>query len=253
MPSGDTTVQERARRRRVRPSVGGMSSSSCSTSGALSSSADLEGEDVIDVNERMQAEVERFAPPVPSAADAPDAMGLDSIQEDRIRANGYGKEQRMALVHQMMMRNVPVAKMAAVLKVSESTIVRDRKELEKRLRAAAQDLNIDQHIGDSLAFYAEAQGMALRSASHAKTPIHVRLGALRTAVSTRNDMHKFLQAVGVYDVLKYTAAAGGQNDIHKLMDLTTQLLEGEENEALDVLAAASSDAEDDAELALGAM
>lgn len=252
---GDTAIQERARRRRVRATVGGMSSSSCSTSGAISSSEDIEGEEVIDVNERMQAEVERFTPPVPSAA-APDAMGFDgdALQEDRVRANGYGKEQRMVLVHQMMMRNVPVVKMADALKVSESTIVRDRKELEKRLRAAAQDLNIDQHIGDSLAFFAETQGMALRAASSAKVPIHVRLGALRTAVSTRNDLHKFLQAVGIYDVLKYTAASDGQSDINRLMDLTTQLLEGEENEALDALAVASADDEEEEELlGLGAM
>lgn len=73
--------------------------------------------------------------------------------------------------------------------------------------------------------------MALRAASLNKTPVNMKLAAMRTSLSARNDMHRFLQAAGVYDVLKFKAAEeqGSGDDISKMVKLTRMLLEMDED------------------------
>lgn len=68
--------------------------------------------------------------------------------------------------------------------------------------------------------------MALRAASNAQTPIPMRLAAMRTALAANNDMHRFFQAAGVYDVLRFRRAPGGDGatDIQRMLSVTEELL-----------------------------
>lgn len=48
---------------------------------------------------------------------------------------------------------------------------------------------------------------------------------MRTALSANNDMHKFLNTAGVYDVLRFRATeTDSQDDIKRLMEVTENLL-----------------------------
>lgn len=142
------------------------------------------------------------------------------------RSSEYEREYRLQLLHRLLMRNLPLDEIAANLGVSVSTVLRDRAELKERLRAAAKDLDIEQMIGHSKGFYEEVQAMAMRAASSSNTPIPMRLAAMRTALASHNDMHRFYQAAGVYDVLRYRKGAGegAITDIQRLMQMTDELL-----------------------------
>lgn len=148
------------------------------------------------------------------------------LAQVRNRSSEYEHEYRLQLLHRLLMRNLPLDEIAAQLGVSVRTITRDRTELKERLRAVAKELDIEVMIGNSKGFYEEVQAMAMRAASTAATPMPMRLAAMRTALASHNDMHRFYQAAGVYDVLRFRkgAADGAQTDIQRLMALTDDLL-----------------------------
>lgn len=143
------------------------------------------------------------------------------------RSSKYEKEYRYKLLHRMLLRNVPLDKIADELHISVSQVRRDRAALYTRVREEAKELDINMLIGDSVGFYNEITSMALRAASLNKTPLNMRLAAMRTSLAAKNDMHRFLQASGVYDVLKYKAAEEGSSDgdISKMVKLTKMMLE----------------------------
>jgi Trp operon repressor len=148
------------------------------------------------------------------------------LAEVRTRSSQYEMEYRLQLIHRLLMRNIPLDEIARSLGVSVSTVMRDRNELRDRLRAAAKELDIEVMIGNSKGFYEEVQAMAMRAASSTAVPMPMRLAAMRTALASHNDMHRFYQAAGVYDVLRFRrgAADGAQTDIQRLMALTDELL-----------------------------
>lgn len=171
----------------------------------------------------------------------------NGIPESHKRASSYEKEYRLKLVHRMLMRNVPLGQMAKELDISIKTVQRDRTELLKRLRVAAQELDLNEMIGDTLGFYGEIQGMSLRTASVSKLPVNMKLAAMRTALASKNDQHRFLNAAGVFDVLKYKATEKGEaDDLEKLVSITKAILDGESIEDnLQSFANESSELEDE--------
>jgi len=54
----------------------------------------------------------------------------------------------------------------------------------------------------------------------------MKLAAMRTALASHNDKHRFYQAAGVYDVLRFRrgASEGQVSDIQRLMALTDELI-----------------------------
>jgi Trp operon repressor len=148
------------------------------------------------------------------------------LAQVRQRSSEYEREYRLQLIHRLLMRNLPLDEIAAQLGVSVSTVLRDRSELKERLRAAAKELDIEVMIGNSKGFYEEVQAMAMRAASNNQVPMPMRLAAMRTSLAAHNDMHRFYQAAGVYDVLRFRkgAADGAQTDIQRLMALTEEML-----------------------------
>lgn len=234
------TDQEDRVRRRVRRRKFG--------SGGLSDSSVAEGGNVGDgLNEQVEAMAS--SPPstepltetesnVGSRNDAPQDFTPQNRMDDvRKRASKYEREYRLKLLHRMLMRNVPLDQIARELDVSVHTVMRDRRELFARLRDEAKKLDINKLIGDTLGFYQEVQGMSLRASSVSKLPMNMRIAAMRTALASKNDMHRFLNAVGVYDVLKYRADAEGSNtDMEKLMAITESLLSGDDEKELQSIA-----------------
>lgn len=172
-----------------------------------------------------------------------DPTQLDNAQEEytpsarlaavRSRSSDYEREYRLQLLHRLLLRNLPLDEIATSLGVSVSTVMRDRKELTERLRSAAKELDIDVMVGNSKGFYEEVQAMAMRAASGAQTPMPMKLAAMRTALASHNDMHRFFQAAGVYDVLRFRrgAAEGQVSDIQRLMAMTDELLADARHEA----------------------
>lgn len=156
------------------------------------------------------------------------------MQEVTTRASEYEREYRLKLLHRLIMRGVPVDKIADELGMSVNSVMADRKELYARLREQASKMDINELIGTTMGFYGEVQGMALRQASNNSVPMNIRLSALRTALGAKNDSHRFLQAAGVFDVLSFKAGEdAAQSDIERLVDITERLMSDEDaNESL---------------------
>lgn len=260
--------EEQQPRRRRRRSSGGMAFSG----GGLSASSSAEGAELDsdlqeEASDDLNDSVERRAQIEASQGEPEDAILSDErtnaeeefTPENRMREVGqrdskYQKEYRLQLLHRMLLRKVPLDKIAQELNLSVSQVRRDRVTLYERLREEAKRLNVHELIGDSIGFYNEIMAMALRSASASKTPTNIKLAAMRTSLSARNDMHRFFQASGVYDVLRYKAAEeGGENeDIGKMMKLTKAILGMDEDADMDdvkgMLDVASELGEDDEDM-----
>lgn len=231
--------EEQPARRRRRRSHSGMSFGG----GGLSASSTAEGADIDadddGVDYDLNAEVERRAAVQASLSEPEDAILANEhgqaeeefTPENRMREVGqrdsnYQREYRLKLLHRMLLRNVPLDKIADELNLSISQVRRDRAQLYTRMRDEASHLDINHLVGDSVGFYNEVMSMALRTASASKVPANLKLAAMRTSLSARNDMHRFLQAAGVYDVLRYRAAEEGADneDISKMVQLTKAIL-----------------------------
>lgn len=163
---------------------------------------------------------------VRAATNSEEFTPANRLAQVRGRSSEYEREYRLQLLHRLLMRNLPLDEIAANLGVSVSTVIRDRLELKERLRHAAKELDIEVMIGNSKGFYEEVQAMAMRAASNNNTPMPMRLAAMRTALASHNDMHRFFQAAGVYDTLRFRKGAGegAQTDIQRLLSLTEELL-----------------------------
>lgn len=221
-------VQNRIRRRR-RNSGGGLSS-------GFSSNQEGEPQDLNDhVMETAAPEtdaVRGHQEPPPEIEQPFTPSGR--MKEVAKRSSTYEREYRLRLLNRMLMRNVPIDEIAKEIGVSVGTVLKDRRELHKRLREAAKRIDIHEFIGRGMSFYEEARGIALRASSSTKAPLNVRLAAVRTALSANNDGVRFLDAVGVFDVLKYSAAeSSGSSDMEKLVALTEQFLADDKEEQKD--------------------
>lgn len=241
----DATPSDPRRRRMVSRrnagmafSGGGLSNSS--VGGGVAGSDDvIDGEGEVESPvENLNAAVEERATATPRISDEQQAEMVRNAQngEDytpsnrlatvRSRSSEYEREYRLQLLHRLMLRNLPLDEIATAMGVSVSTVLRDRKELTERLRTVAKELDIEAMIGHSKGFYEEVQAMAMRAASSNQTPLPMKLAAMRTALASHNDMHRFYQAAGVYDVLRFRkgTSEGTMNDIQRLMNMTDELL-----------------------------
>lgn len=223
----DEVPVRRRRRRTARGgfSTGGLSDSSHAEGAELD--ADLDGEVT-----RQAAALSASEPSGESLVDPATEMQEEFTPGNRMREVGqrsskYQKEYRFKLLHRMLLRNVPLDKIADELNLSLSQVRRDRAELYTQIREEAKSLDINMLVGDSVGFYNEIMSMSLRAASLNKTPLNMRLAAMRTSLSAKNDMHRFLQASGVYDVLRFKAAeeVDSGDDISKMVKLTKMMLE----------------------------
>lgn len=158
-----------------------------------------------------------------------DFTPLNRMTEVTTRASAYEREYRLKLIHRMLMRNVPLDKIADQLQVSTKTVMRDRTELFKRLKAEAEKLDIHKLVGDTMGFYQEVGAMGLRAASASKLPMNMRIAAMRTSLAAKNDMHRFLNVAGVFDVLRFKVKDDGDStDMERLMAITTALLDADD-------------------------
>lgn len=210
------------------------------SSGSLADSTSGAGADG-DEDEDINASVEAMArtpvaalpppsgPSVVAGSPTEEFNPRDRLQQVSRRASAYEREYRLGLLHRLLMRRIPIDEIASQLGRSVSQIYRDREELQKQLRADAGNLNIDEIIGDSKGFYDEAAAMAMRAASNSAIPMPMRLAAIRTSLAAKNDMHRFFQSAGVYDVLRFRVAQDGTgvSDVRRLMEQTERLLNGD--------------------------
>lgn len=224
------------RRRRILHRRSGLAFSASTLGDSTTTEGGAEGDDEdedADLNSQVVQQVLR-PPDQVMRDDTPNPTSIANAEEytpqarmEQVRARGgdYEKEYRLGLLHRMLMRNLPLDEIASALGVSVRQVQRYKQELATRLRETAKELDIELLIGDGKGFYEEVQALAMRTASSANTPVPMRLAALRTALASQNDKHRFFQAAGVYDVLRFRKGGGsGGSDIQKLMALTEELL-----------------------------
>lgn len=195
-----------------------------------------EGASINDEIRRMAVSPARALPPPQDGAattgDMPSQERLTprlALQRVAMRSTAEAHEYRLDLVRRMLLtRQFTALEIADQLGVSVSTIHRDKKVLMSRFRKEAQGLDINELIGESSAFYREARAIAMRAASADNVPVPIKLAAVRTGLAATNDMHRYLETAGVYDVLRYRAAetGGGATDLERMLDATERILSG---------------------------
>lgn len=236
--SNENPVLRRMRIRRGRSFAGGLSHSTTGHGGR-------EAEDPVEeelreadtaVLEDLQARAQARQPrtgvsmesgePVESDEEFTPMRRLDTV---RRRSSNYEREYRLRLLHRMLLRGVPLDEIAEQFQLSVSQVQRDRTELYSRLREAAREMDINQIVGDHTGFYKEVAGMALRASSKGTLPMAIRLSAMRTALAANADLHRFYQACGVYDTVRYRKSAEAtDSDISRMMAMTKAILQGED-------------------------
>lgn len=231
----ESNPAERIRRRRRR-ATGGLSSSTEARSSTPEADVedpenDLEVSDLNISDEVLRQAREGQVPRDNNESETMEGFTPRNRMDDvKKRGGKYEREYRLQLLHRMLMRRVPLDEIARELDVSVTTVKNDRLELFQRLKEEAKKLDINLIIGDTMGFFAEVQGLALRTASIKQVPMNLRLAAMRTALSSRNDQNKFLQAAGVFDVLRYRMTEQDSSaDLDKLMTLTEKILSGEDD------------------------
>lgn len=180
--------------------------------------------------ENMNALVRRRAPVAPEdAPPGPEANNPRNRMMSVAMAGspGYAREYRLELMGRLLMRGVGLDIIAQQLEISITTAERYRAELRERFRENARSLNIEEMVGNELAFYGELSQMPLRIASAEGTPTPMRLAAVRTALAANADKNRFLTASGVFDVLRFRQSAGeGElSDVQMLMQNTLQMMQ----------------------------
>ena len=226
---GDDDAPVRRRRMNPRRGNGGFSQGGLSDSTVAEGTGSSLNDQVIDQATAPVATLPpdpaRVMPPDPPISD--DYNPAARLAEVRLRASEYEREYRLDLLRRLLVRQIPLDECARQLGISISQVRRDREELFSRLREASRKLDIDQLVGNGKAFYEEAAALAMRAASNASAPLPMRLASIRTGLAAQNDMHRFFQAAGVYDVLKYRRAAGegGITDIQRLMDVAQEMID----------------------------
>jgi hypothetical protein len=89
----------------------------------------------------------------------------------------------------------------------------DAEVVRRQWSESISHFDISTALGESMAFYQEARNIALRTATDTtdkSLKVSDKLTALRTAVNSESDMHKFLQAVGFYEMFDLKALTHGE-------------------------------------------
>lgn len=229
-------VVRRVRRRPTRSDVG---TSGSAPSNSVPSSYDSTS--VQDLDRSLDAEVDipdlgevrdLQAPSAPDGFDpfdpTADRGNTPYTPEEILMARAEGGrstptqiKMRRVMVARMMMRGIDIANMAKTLNVSESLVNKDIRAVKEAMISAADNLDIKQQVGYSMAFYRDIQYQSLRMATASGSSNAVKLAAFKTAMTAQADMARFFKLSGVFDVLPFIVNAQREkSDIERLTELT---------------------------------
>lgn len=229
-------VVRRVRRRPTRSDVG---TSGSAPSNSVPSSYDSTS--VQDLDRSLEAEVDipdlgevqdLQAPSAPESFDpfdpTTDRGNTPYTPEEILMARAEGGrstptqiKMRRVMVARMMMRGIDIANMAKTLNVSESLVNKDIRAVKEAMISAADNLDIKQQVGYSMAFYRDIQYQSLRMATASGSSNAVKLAAFKTAMTAQADMARFFKLSGVFDVLPFIVNAQREkSDIERLTELT---------------------------------
>jgi hypothetical protein len=133
--------------------------------------------------------------PDPSAAPAERLAAIGHADN----AVGYVKEYKLKLLHRLLMRNLPIDLISAQLDMHPRNVLKLRVELNRRLKAEAQNVDTYTFFGKTLGFYDEVRATALRIATDTKIASGSRVAALGTAVAADSAKLRFLEMAGFFD------------------------------------------------------
>jgi hypothetical protein len=115
----------------------------------------------------------------------------------------YLDEYKSRLVHRLLMRRLPLDTIAAQLGCSVRMVQVIKTKLNKRAQRQAKMLNVYDVAAESLRFYNEVRGLALRQADSTSNNIKDRQVALRIALEAENDKVRFLSASGYFEHMPF--------------------------------------------------
>lgn len=190
-----------------------------------------EEDEVDDAIDPMQVSTNVSSRAVATRDDGPDSPAQRVFDVGHTASPSYSKEFRLELVGRLLMRKIPLDRIARQLNVSVSTVEKDRAAWKKMLAERARSFDVNEYLGQQMAFYDEVSGQAMQVASMSSgenaAPIAMRLAAMRTAMAGQNDKTRTLHSAGVFEAARFRRASDGSamSDVQTLMQQTMQALE----------------------------
>lgn len=163
---------------------------------------------------------------------------------------GYVKEYELRTLHRLLMRNTRIEIIARAMDKSVTEVIRLRRILFRRLRMEASNVDMLTHAGQTMAFFNEIAGMAMRIATDDNVQPISRLAAMREARGAITDKVTFLKTAGFYSTTKYTpkidetdpAARQAENTARMLRAIIDPTMDEQaKNDLLDQIAAEASE------------
>lgn len=148
-------------------------------------------------------------------------MELDNVE--------YAEEYRLHLINRLLIRNVPLDQIAQQLRMTIPQVMSARNKIREMHKRNARTLSTDFIVGDTDAFYREIIGIAMRAASVNKSPMPIRLLALKTAMAAKRELNQFFLKAKVIDATPYAPDnADNVDDMTRIMSALDKLLEEED-------------------------
>ena len=139
----------------------------------------------------------------------PDVTGrMQNIASDD---QGYAREYRLRLLHRFLLRNLPLDMISRSMDLTITEITEMRRELYRRLKLEAGNVDMLTHSGRTLSFYDEIRGQALKMASDGNKTDSVRVKALGVCLQAEKDKHSFLKDAGFYETVKFHPKSGASD------------------------------------------
>lgn len=143
----------------------------------------------------------------------PDNMSpAQRLRHVGVIAPTYLDEYRLRLLHRLMMRRLPLDVIATQLQCSVATIQQMKIKLRKRLAQQALSLDVYDVAGETVAFFNEIRGLAMKQVDNNTLHVKDRQYAMRIAMEAQNDVVRFLSSSGYFDHTPYIVDRGKSSD-----------------------------------------
>lgn len=136
------------------------------------------------------------------SSDDLDAMSTEGLGVLVPRATGEALDFRRKQVLRLLLRGVAKTLIAKHLGISLSTVYDDIRVINDEVKGSVENIDVPLFVGMTLSFYDEIRNLALRMATDtAEKDNRVKLAALRVALESESDKHRYLALTGLYGVV----------------------------------------------------
>jgi hypothetical protein len=153
-----------------------------------------------------------------------DEMTLGAVPEKPLRRIAVACEQRRAIIFAWTLRGLSVQRMAALLRVSVPTVIRDLAEIREKNRLVVKQTDFLASVGAALRKFEIAQAIALAECFNTKPGSPARSQAVRAFLEAVHKANELCWAIGLY---KGDINEAGVPNYEDLVNKPTEEIEAE--------------------------